>query len=86
MVLAEDECSVISRGGSAARAAIPEGGVRVPGAGARLRPLSAESFHLAGEVLHRLQKCSTIGEWDNARESRLGHGLDYAIRIVGLCV
>jgi hypothetical protein len=56
MVPAEGGGSVISGRGSAAREA-------VPGAEARVRPLGAECYHLAGEVLDPVQKCSAVGEW-----------------------
>jgi hypothetical protein len=62
---AETGCSIISGGESAARAAVPEAGARVPGDEARVPENFAkavffvvECCNLAGEVLNLLQKCS----------------------------
>jgi hypothetical protein len=41
--------------------------------------LGVECCHLAGEVLDPLHKCDAVGEWRNARERRLGCGLDDAV-------
>jgi hypothetical protein len=45
--------------------------------------LGAEFCHLAGEVLDTLQKCVALREWRNARECRLGCGLDDVVCTAG---
>jgi hypothetical protein len=83
MVPAEGGCSIISGGGSTARAAVPGAGAWVPGAEAMMSPLGAACCHLAGEVFDTLQKCSAVREWGNARERRLGCGLGEAVHTAG---
>jgi hypothetical protein len=60
-----------------AGARIPGVGVEVgPGSGVEIGQLGAECCNLAGEVLDVLQKCTDLGEWRNACNSWLGHGLN----------
>jgi hypothetical protein len=67
-------CNVISRSGSAVRAAVSRSAAAVPVAGTAV-PLSAEFCHLKGEVLDMLYRRVAVGKWDNARELRLGGDL-----------
>jgi hypothetical protein len=67
MVPAEDECSIISGGDSAARTAVPGAVAGIPGAGAKAVLLGADCCQLAGEVLDPLQKYGVVGGGVNQR-------------------